>query len=332
MTNKELYIQWAKQQDELPIFMQPWWMDAVSAGKSWDVLLRFCAASDPQNRKAEDIEAVMPYLLCKRLWMRWIAMPQQTQIGGIWLTRNGGFDAQNELIDLPRIAEDFASQLQALNIHYYYQQFPIGSRMVEPMQTLRFKVRERVTYQIEDLHDLDKVVDNFSKNKKRQLQKAVTLNVDKSLAPEQFYAFHRQCMALQKKQISYSREFFLVLQRKTEREQRSQIIAIRNADSELCAAAFLVWDKQRMYYLIPCFNPLYKESGANALLVVEAIKLAREKGVVFDFEGSMHRGTASHYKQFGSIKKIYYSVEKYYRPLFWIALLINKIRNLRYRI
>lgn len=332
MTNKELYIQWAKQQDELPVFMQPWWLDAVCAGKQWDVLLYFNNASDPQDRKVEDIEAVMPYLLCKRLWMRWIAMPQQTQIGGIWLTRNGGFDAHNDLIDLPRIAEDFAEQLQALNIHYYYQQFPVGSRMVEPMQALHFKVRERVTYQINDLHDLNQLVNSFSKNKKRQLQKAVTLSVDKSLSPEQFYSFHRLCMALQKKQISYSREFFLVLQRKTEREKQSQIIAIRNADGELCAAAYLVWDKQRLYYLIPCYNSLYKDSGAGALLVMEAIKLAREKGVTFDFEGSMRRGTAAHYKQFGSQKMTYYSVERYYRPLFWIVLLINKIRNLRYHL
>ncbi len=330
MTNKELYIQWAKLQDELPVFMQPWWMDAVAAGKSWDVLLYFSSISDEQDRKVEDIVAVMPYLLCKRLWMHWIAMPQQTQIGGIWLTRNGGFDAQNKLIDLPKIAEYFATQLQALNIHYYYQQYPIGSRMIEPMQALGFKVRERVTYQIEDLHDLGKVVDSFSKNKKRQLQKAVILTVDKSLSAEQFYSFHRLCMTLQKKHVNYSREFFLVLQRKTEREQQSQIIAIRNADGELCAAAYLVWDKQRLYYLIPCFNPLYKESGANALLVVEAIKLAREKGVIFDFEGSMRRGTAEHYKQFGSEKKIYYSVEKYYRPLFRIAMVINYLRNLKY--
>lgn len=332
MTNKELYTQWAAQQAELPIFMQPWWMDGVCAGKQWDVLLYFKTTSDPSNRKVEDIEAVMPYLLCKRLWAHWIAMPQQTQIGGIWLTRNGGFDDQNELIDLPHIAEYFAKQLQALKIHYYYQQYPIGSRIVEPLQALRFKVRERVTYQIEDLHDLDKVVDRFSKNKKRQLQRAVTLSVDKSLTPEQFYSFHRLCMTLQKKQISYSREFFLILQRKAEREKQSQIIAIRNADGELCAAAFLVWDKQRMYYLIPCYNPLYKESGGNALLVMEAIKLAREKGVVFDFEGSMRRGTAAHYKQFGSEKKTYYSVEKFYHPLFRLALLFNKIRNLKYRI
>lgn len=331
MTNKELYIAWAKEQAELPIFFQPWWMDAVCAGKQWDVLLSFTETSDPNQREVKDIVAVMPYLIRKRLWMKWIVMPQQTQIGGIWLTQNGGLTDEDQLVDIPKICEEFVEQLQALGIHYYYQQYPIGSRMVEPMRAEGFKVRERVTYQISDLHDLNKVVDHFSKNKKRQLQKAVTLSVDNNLTPEEFYAFHCQCMSLQRKQISYSREFFLVLNRKSMREGQSQIIAIRNADGELCAAAYVVWDKNKMYYLIPCYNPNFKESGASALLVVEALKLAREKGVIFDFEGSNQRGTASHYKQFGSEKMTYYSVEKYYKQVFRFAMGVNYLRNLKYR-
>ena len=86
-----------------------------------------------------------------------------------------------------------------------------------------------------------------------------------------------------------------------------------------------------MYYLIPCFDPEYKESGASALLVLEAIKLAREKGVMFDFEGSMISGVAKHYKQFGSKETTYYSVEKYYKWWFRFAMLWNWLRNKKYR-
>ena len=51
MTNKERYIAWAAKREYMPIFMQPWWMDAVCAGKEWDVLL----AEDEQG---EIIDAV----------------------------------------------------------------------------------------------------------------------------------------------------------------------------------------------------------------------------------------------------------------------------------
>ena len=195
------------------------------------------------------------------------------------------------------------------------------------MGTLGFKVRERVTYRIENLTDLDRVINAFSKNKKRQLQRALSLHADMTLNVEDFYRFHEGCMREQAKQISYTREFLLVLERKAARLGQCQIIAVRNADGALCAAAFVVWDAHTMYYLIPCYSPARKDSGAGALLVLEALKLAREKGVVFDFEGSMLRGVANHYRQFGSTPTAYHSVERYYRWWFRLATLFNRLRE-----
>ena len=319
MTNKELYRDFCRTNGELPLFMQDWWLDAVCAGKQWDVLLNFA----PDGT----IQAALPYLLRKRAWMTYIVMPQQTQIGGIWL-------AQNVLSDNDRVAticQDFTQQLASLGLSYYYQHFPINSPAVQHMQALGFKTKERVTYRIEDLSNLDQVINAFSKNKKRQLQKALSLHADTNMSVEDFYRFHTQCLLEQGKQISYSREFLLVLERKTSRLQRSQILSICNADNEVLAAAFLVWDKHSMYYLIPCYAPAYKDSGASALLVLEAIKLARQKGVSFDFEGSMIRGVANHYKQFGSTRTLYYGVEKYYKWYFWFANAYNWIRERKMR-
>ena len=86
-----------------------------------------------------------------------------------------------------------------------------------------------------------------------------------------------------------------------------------------------------MYYLIPTYDPAFNESGAGALLVLEAMKLAREKHVHFDFEGSMDKGVAKHYQQFGSTPTVYFAVEKYYKPIFRIAIWIQKIREWKYR-
>ena len=319
MTNKELYRDFCKNNNDLPLFMTDWWMDAVCAGTQWDVLLSF-------NEQGA-IQAALPYLLRKRLWMKYIIMPQQTQIGGIWI--DTALYGNDRLIT--EICQDFTQQLVTLNLSYYAQHYPINSPAVEAMRALGFKAKERVTYRIEDLSDLDKVISNFSKNKKRQLQKALSLHVETNMNVEDFYRFHTQCLQEQGKQISYSREFLLVLERKTARAQQSKILSICNADNEILAAAFLVWDKQSMYYLIPCYNLKYKDSGAGTLLVLEAIKLARQKGVAFDFEGSMIRGVANHYKQFGSTRTLYYSVEKYYKWYFWFANAYNWLRERKMR-
>lgn len=319
MTNKERYIKWVGQQEYVPIFMMPWWLDAVCAGKEWDVLL----AQDEQG----EIIGAMPYLLRKRAWLRYIVMPQQTQIGGIWVTPEITADKWKTA----EVCRSIKEQMDQMDLAYYYQQYLPGSLCVDAMRALGFTAKERITYRMEDLSDLDKVIAGFSKNKKRQLQKALSLHADRTMEIEDFYRFHCQCLAARNRKISYSREFLLVLERKARRMGQCAVLTVRNADGDPYAAAFLVWDKNYMYYLIPAINSAFGDSGAGALLVLEALKMAREKQVLFDFEGSMERGTAKHYQQFGPIPAKYYSVEKYYKPLFRLAIWAQKLRELKFR-
>lgn len=320
MNNKQIYTALCQSDPSIPLFLTDWWMDAVCAGKQWDVLLDLDADSKPR--------AAMPFLIRERLHMRYIVMPQMTQIGGIWLRS----DIQDDTDTVRSVCEHFARQIDDLHLSYYYQQYPIQSPVPDIMLSLGFKIKPKVTYRLEDLTDLDKVINAFSKNKKRQLQRALSLHADRQMTVEEFYQFHAQCLKEQGKQISYTREFLLVLERKASRQQQCQIIRISNADNTPLAAAFVVWDANTLYYLIPCYSPTYKDSGAGALLALEAIKLAREKNVTFDFEGSMIRGVANHYKQFGTTPTTYYSIERYYNPLFHLAIWWNELRQLKCRL
>ena len=319
MTNKERYIEWVEQQEFIPIFIKPWWLDAVCAGKEWDVLL----AEDEEGH----ILGAMPYLLRKRLGFKYIIMPQQTQIGGIWVTA----DTTADRWKTAEVCRQIKEQLDGMGLAYYYQQYLPGSLCVDAMSGLGFKTHERVTYRVDDLSDLDALIESFSKNKKRQLQKALSLHAERGMNPEDFYRFHKRCLQARKREISYSREFLLVLERKAKRLGQCEILSICNADGQPYAAAFLIWDKHYMYYLIPTYDPAFRESGAGALLVLEAMKMAREKHVHFDFEGSMDKGTAKHYKQFGSTPVTYYSVEKFYKPIFRLAVWIQRLREWKYR-
>lgn len=340
MTDKQLYTEWCKTQDDMPVFMQPWWLDAVCAGKEWDVMLfrdESASLSDDTAPSAETAEtteiaptpaapssevqtivAAMPYLLRKRLWMKYILMPQQTQLGGVWITTDKRDDVELQ----KRIADEIAENLCNMKLSYYYQQFPINSPLPLLLKERGFRLKSRITYRLEDLQDLDSVMSNFSKNKRRQLQKALTLSVDDNMEAEEFYRFHLSCLKEQGKEISYTREFFLVLYLKASRLSQCRILRIKTANGDTAAAAFLVWDSKSLYYLIPCYSPAFKDSGASALLVWEAIKLARQLSLQFDFEGSMIRGVANHYKQFGSQPFNYYGVRKSFNPLFSLYIRI----------
>lgn len=317
--NKLLYKQLCETENSIPLFMQYWWMEGVCAGKHWDVILSF----DHEN----NIRAAMPFLYNQKCKLKYVLMPQQTQIGGVWVKP----EYNNSQSILQDIAQEFNQKIEELGLAYYYQHYPLNSKIAPLMQQFDFKVSDRVTYRINDLSNLDEIIEKFSKNKKRQLQKALSSTVDMDLLPDQFYAFHQQCLAQKHKEISYSREFFLVIYEKAINRHQGQIIAIRGPENQLQAAAFLVWDNQTLYYLIPTYSEAEKASGASARLVLESIRLAKEKTQSFDFEGSIDRGIANHYKQFGSEPTPYCSVEKYYKQIFRLANAYNWLRNFRKR-
>ncbi|MBO5960330.1 MAG: GNAT family N-acetyltransferase [Paludibacteraceae bacterium] len=315
--NKEIYRRVCLSHSDIPLFMQYWWMQAVTFNKAWDVLLVYDAQGE--------VIAAMPYLLRRRMGMKYVICPQHTQINGIW-TRNDLTPQQRQ-----EAYDSLIRQLEALHLAYYYQQYPLSSEAPQYMRSRGFKVKQRWTYRIEDLTNLDAVISKFSKNKKRQLQKALSLHADFTLSPDEFYTFHEFTLQEKGKTISYSRDYFLQLYNAALTQQQGQLIAIRNAEGTLLAAVFLVWDHSSCYFLIPAHSSTYAATGAPALLVLEAVKWAHSHSHSFDFEGSMIKNIENSYRQFGAQKVYYQSVHRYYQWIFRLALLVNAIKSRKKR-
>lgn len=323
MSNKEQYRTWSSMQDKMPIFMQPWWLDAVCAGKEWDVLL----SKDEHGT----ILAAMPYLFRQKAGFKWIIMPQLTQIGGIWIPPGSICQGADTQAQSTAICHDLAQQLRALRPDYYCQQYPISSSAVAAMQAMGYRVKERITYRLTDLSDMNAVIAGFSRDKRRQLRKAADLVMDTEMTVDQLYDFHAFCLHEQGKQISYSRDLLHAMHLGAVSHQQGQILRIRNEQGDTQAAAMVVWDQQTLYYLIQCHTRKDRATHAGERVALEAIRLAARKGLIFDFEGSMIPGIAEYFRQFGATPATYYSVEKYNNPLFAIVLATNWIRNIHKR-
>ena len=56
MTNRERYAAWCEQIGNVPLMMQPWWLEAVCAGKEWDVILVESQKSKDESRSASGVE------------------------------------------------------------------------------------------------------------------------------------------------------------------------------------------------------------------------------------------------------------------------------------
>ena len=65
MAKKEKYKEFCEENPNIPIFSQPWWLDAVSEGGIWDVASR--------ERRLD--EATMPYYIRRDMDFFFFTMP-----------------------------------------------------------------------------------------------------------------------------------------------------------------------------------------------------------------------------------------------------------------
>ena len=313
MTSKEEYKQLCEREN-LPLFLQAWWVQAVSAGLNWDVLF----ARDSENQ----ICAVMPYVEDKHLWRKFIHMPTLCPYGGVWVRENwvDSFDATTA------VAREMHAQLEQLNIAYYQQRYFPDNHLPQAFESIGYRAIERTTYIVEDTSDMQRVLDGFSKNKRKKLEKkTLTYKVD-TMTGEEFYQFHAMCNGEKNKELWYTRETFLVLYEKSQARNQSKIICIRDEHDEPLAAAFVVWDKQMSYELLNCYEHEDQDNGAREKLTFEVLRFANSLKLGVDFVS--HRSYLRHY---GATRKSFSLVRRSRSALISLFFLNRRIRSFHYK-
>ena len=74
--NKDIYRRLCEQEPSIPLFSQPWWLDATTGADGWDVALL---------EKGGLVLATMPYLRRRRAGFRISTQPWLTLSLGPWL-------------------------------------------------------------------------------------------------------------------------------------------------------------------------------------------------------------------------------------------------------
>ena len=114
MTNKEKYTIFCEQNDFVPIFSQPWWMDAVCIDGYWDVLL---------YEKNEEILGALPYYVKKRWGISYITQPEFTQNNGVVIKYPQNQKYEKKLSYEKEVMTALIEQLEGLSVAFYQQAF-----------------------------------------------------------------------------------------------------------------------------------------------------------------------------------------------------------------
>ena len=317
MTDKEQYRQICEERTDIPLFLQHWWMDAVCASKNWDVLLY-------RNGEGE-VQAVMPYLVGKKMWMRYVLQPQLTQFNGVWYLKND-FKNENERLSFEKkVCTFFAERFKELKLSYFCQNFSPSFTNWLPFFWQGYKQTTRYTYQIQNADNPDVVFANM--DKKRQQTKILNLQDKYTVCydpvPDVFYDFHAKYWRSRGGKELLPKDFVMRVCGEAVRHNQGLLAGLKDLDGNLVAAYFVAYDSSTAYALMSAYDRERNEHGMTALLVWNIIKHLSDRIKVFDFEGSMDENVEYSFRYYGT-KQVPYFQSSMSNSLFFRVLLAIK--------
>lgn len=299
---KEQYRLLCENRNDIPMFLQAWWMDAVCLNKEWDVII---------YTKNDKIIASWVFHTVKKYGMSFIIQPQLTQLNGIWIDFPKDLSKNEKISYESKIMEFLISQISEKKFSFLEQSFHYSLTNWLPFYWNGYNQSTRYTYQIEDISNIEKCFSEFHTSKKTHIKKAQkTVSIDFNLTGNEFYDHLQNNLMANNKKVSYTKKLFINLYEACISRNQGGIIAAYDNEGNLHGALFIVWDHFCSYNLISTINPKFRSSGATSLLFFEAIKMMSSKTKTFDFEGSMNKGIEKSFREFGAIQIPYFQISK----------------------
>lgn len=298
---KEIYRSFCEKA-RVPIYSQPWWLDATCLPENWGVHV---------IAESGQYIAAMPYYITIRNGYKLITKAHLTQTNGIIINypKNQKYCSRLDMEE--KIINEMCDYIENLGLDKYEQQFDPSFTNWLPYKWRGYTESTRYTYIIDDASNMEAVRANYSfklRNKLKNAQKKVHLDTETSI--DEFYELVKESCERDGEEMSYSYGLLKRLYYACYEQHCCGIFAARNEENILYSAILLVWDKENVYYLIGGAAPEYRSSQANAFLIDKGIEFAGTIGKSFDFEGSVIQPIERAYRAYGARQVSYFRISK----------------------
>jgi len=297
------------------VFQQPWWLEAVAPGQ-WQSL---------EVVHEGTVCARMPIVIGSRYGCRTIDKPRLTHTLGPWLKPTEGKSTT-------RIAKEKEWMLALIDqlppFDYFIQNWHYSLQNWLPFYWKGFEASVSYTYVITDLSDLDAVRAGYGANMRqhiRQARKKVAVRSD--LGVDVLWRQTEKSFGRWNRRPPYSFEYLARVDAACEANQARKILCAEDAQGNIHGALLLVYDARAAYYLVSGADPAFRNSGAMALLIDEAIQFATSVSRVFDFEGSMVEPIEQFVRDFGGSPKPHFTIRGYSRRMRLIEGMRSMLRK-----
>lgn len=299
-TNKNKYRALCEVEN-IPLFAQSWWLDAVAGDQGWDVVL---------IEKGGRCVAALPYAIKCRFGLTLIGMPVLTQSLGPWVRYPEGQKTGKRYAFEKDVFQALIDGLP--KTHGFIQNFSPAVTNWLPFYWRGFVQTTRYSYVLSDLSCLDSLWNCLQENIRREIRKAAkVVIVDMDADIQTFIECHKKVFERQGIPLPYSLETVRRLDAAAAQRGQRRIFLARDAEGRVHAGVYLVWDEFRAYYLMGAGDPELRNSGATSLTMWEAIRFASTVTKSFDFEGSMLEPVERFFRAFGATQSAYFHLTRY---------------------
>ena len=275
------------------IFQETWWVEAAAGA----------ALERVEVQWGGRVVASLPFIRQRRMGFTLLEMPPYTRTLGPILTLPESKPARR----LRNMHDAMRELIQALPKHDRYQ------AMLGPEDAAAFSLAlagcslgQNFTFRMPNAWDVDRhwsEMDQKTRNLIRTAGKEMTVRRDAE--------FEAVVELSERERGPKDRSDFSTLRRLAETTARRGQMATLTAEGQggkVMAAAALIWDKRVMYFWQSIRDSHGSGSGANSLLVWEAMQMARERGLIFDIDGYHSLPAARFVSRFGMAPKVRTSV------------------------
>jgi len=306
------------EEENIRIFSQWWWLDAV-AGENWDVVLL---------ERESQIIASFPYFPRKKLIFNTITMPKLTPYFSIWIRIPENMKYSSQLYYEKEVYTEIVGKIPKVDHFVCFFDYSFTNWL--PFLWKGYKQTTYYSYVIDNIKDLDTVYGDFNSNIKRNIKKAsklIEVSHDENI--ETFYEINKLSFDRQGLSIPYSFDYLKRIDAECQKRKCSKILIAKDQEGNIHAGVYIVWDQESAYYLMGGADPKFRNSGAATLLLWEAIKFSSQHTNKFDFEGSIIPPIEEYFRSFGGQPKPYSKVSATRSRLLKFREFFQELRKVR---
>jgi len=313
--SKREYIEFCKN-ESVPLFLQPWWLDSTCGENNWDAIT---------IKRGQNVVAIMPIFIEKKYIFKYITQPILTQFMGVYIKYPENQKYEKRLHFQKEIFFEIIDRLPKFDYFNIYFDSEFTNWL--PFMWRGFKQTTHYTYVIED-NNLDRVYNNFNKKVRNEINKAIKNGVEviDSDDIETFYKINKITFDRQNIDIPYSFEYVKNLYENAKKENAA-IMKFAIKDSKILSVLLTFNDSKKIYAILGSSNRDLKLYGAEYLLDWYLIQEAINRGLAYDFEGSVMERIEQRVRSFGAIQKPIFRIFKTNSKLLKIKNCIKELRN-----